>query len=67
MTKTKTLRVFAGPNGSGKSTIIRAVSQFKTTEGFLLPLGFYINADDIAILLKNSGFSFTERGLPDFN
>ena len=59
--------MFAGPNGSGKSTIIRAVSQFKTTEGFLLPLGFYINADDIAILLKNSGFSFTERGLPDFN
>jgi predicted ABC-type ATPase len=67
LTETKRLRVFAGPNGSGKSTIIRAVSQFKTTQGFLLPLGYYINADDIATLLNSNGFSFTERGLPDFN
>lgn len=67
MTNTRRLRVFAGPNGSGKSTITRAVSQFKTPGGFLLPLGFYINADEIATLLKNNGFSFKERGLPDFD
>jgi predicted ABC-type ATPase len=67
LTEKKRLRVFAGPNGSGKSTITRAVSQFKTPNGFLLPLGFYINADEIATLLKNNGISFEARGLSDFD
>jgi predicted ABC-type ATPase len=65
--KEKRLRIFAGPNGSGKSTITRAVSQFKTPEGFLLPLGYYINADEIATLLANNGFSFQERGIKELS
>lgn len=67
MTKEKRLRIFAGPNGSGKSTITRAVSQFKTPNGFLLPLGHYINADEIATLLSNNGFSFQERGIKELS
>jgi predicted ABC-type ATPase len=51
------LRVFAGPNGSGKSTIIQSVKN-TTINDRKIDLGIYINADDIAGLLKNNKFSF---------
>lgn len=40
----KRLRVFAGPNGSGKTTIIKNLPPE-------IPLGVYVNADDIERLL----------------
>jgi len=43
------LRVFAGPNGSGKSTL--AVNFPKK-----IPLGVFVNADNIEIQIKNKGF-----------
>ena len=52
------LRVFAGPNGSGKSTIIQSVKN-TTINGRKIDLGIYINADDIAALLRNNKFSFS--------
>lgn len=51
------LRVFAGPNGSGKSTIIQSVKN-TTINDRKIDLGIYINADDIAGLLRNNKFSF---------
>lgn len=51
------LRVFAGPNGSGKSTIIQSVKNAIINDR-KIDLGIYINADDIAELLKNNKFSF---------
>lgn len=51
------LRVFAGPNGSGKSTVIKYVRSYKTKNG-PIDFGYYINADDLATLLKNSSLSF---------
>mgnify|MGYP002784252072 CR=1 FL=1 len=39
------MNVFAGPNGSGKSTLISEINK-------VLPLGIYINADDIESTLK---------------
>ena len=45
----KRLRIFAGPNGSGKSTIIRSIPD-------RIPLGFYINADDIEKELRENSF-----------
>jgi predicted ABC-type ATPase len=52
------LRIFAGPNGSGKSTVITAVSNFKTEDGHKIDLGYYINADDIAVALTRVTFTF---------
>lgn len=51
------LRVFAGPNGSGKSTVINYVRQLKVN-GRSVDFGYYINADDIAVQLTSTGFSF---------
>ena len=51
------LRVFAGPNGSGKSTIIQSVKN-TTINDRKIDLGIYINADDIAGLLRKNKFSF---------
>jgi predicted ABC-type ATPase len=51
------LRVFAGPNGSGKSTVIEYVRDYKS-DGRRIDFGYYINADDIAELLRTRGFSF---------
>ena len=51
------LRVFAGPNGSGKSTIIKAVREY-TIGGTSIDFGIYLNADDIAALLRSDKFSF---------
>ena len=53
------LRVFAGPNGSGKSTVIKSVREYKVKE-VPIDFGAYINADDIAKLLRESNFSFNQ-------
>jgi predicted ABC-type ATPase len=53
------LRVFAGPNGSGKSTIIKAVREY-TMSGASIDFGIYVNADDIAVLLRDHKFSFSD-------
>jgi len=55
---TKRLRVFAGPNGSGKSSIINSLLNLDVKEGKKLDFGIYINADDIAVLLKKNGCCF---------
>ena len=48
-TKIKRLRMFAGPNGSGKSTVFHNINrQFS--------IGHYVNADDIEIRLRGTGF-----------
>ena len=52
------MRVFAGPNGSGKSTIIQAVREYRITE-IPIDFGIYINADDIAELLRSNQFRFS--------
>lgn len=46
---TSRLRVFAGPNGSGKSTIKEIVASN-------YDLGYYVNADDIELEIKNNPF-----------
>ena len=51
------LRVFAGPNGSGKSTVIKVVREY-SVNGTSIDFGIYINADEIAVSLKNGDFSF---------
>jgi predicted ABC-type ATPase len=51
------LRVFAGPNGSGKSTVIKKVKNYKVN-GRPIDFGFYINADDIAVILNRESFRF---------
>lgn len=57
---TKRMRVFAGPNGSGKSSIIKSILNTKVGEGKKLDFGIYVNADDIAVLLKKNGIDFTK-------
>ena len=52
------MRVFAGPNGSGKSTIIEAVKNHKV-KGIPVDFGIYINADDIALVLRENKFTFS--------
>ena len=52
------MRVFAGPNGSGKSTIIEAVKNHKV-KGIPVDFGIYINADDIALALRQNKFTFS--------
>lgn len=53
------LRLFAGPNGSGKSIIIGSIRNFKI-KGRKINFGYYINADDIALLLNENCFDFSE-------
>lgn len=49
----KRMRVFAGPNGSGKTTIFRGILVDKN-----VPLGVYVNADDIEQeLVKSNSLS----------
>ena len=48
------MRVFAGPNGSGKSTMYRQVRDDRSI-GRALDLGIYVNPDDIAAELRESG------------
>ncbi|MCE7070650.1 hypothetical protein LZG74_10070 [Dyadobacter sp. CY327] len=52
------LRVFAGPNGSGKSTVIKSIGT-TLINGKPLYLGIYVNADDIAVAIKNGQFDFS--------
>lgn len=47
--QTKRIRIFAGPNGSGKTSLIR---NFPTK----IPLGVYVNADDIERELKEKKY-----------
>jgi len=47
----KRIRIFAGPNGSGKSTLY---SKIKTE--YDIRFGYYVNADEIYVNLKNNGF-----------
>ena len=56
----KRLRIFAGPNGSGKSTLLRIIPES-------LPLGFYINPDDIEkAIASNKGINLEDYGVsPD--
>jgi len=53
------LRIFAGPNGSGKSTVIRYVRNY-VVNGRAIDFGYYINADDIAVKLIETTFSFAD-------
>jgi predicted ABC-type ATPase len=53
------LRIFAGPNGSGKSTVIKAVREY-TIGDAPIDFGTYINADDIAVSLRDDSFSFSD-------
>lgn len=53
------MRVFAGPNGSGKTTIIQALRNNGESLKRKIPLGVYVNADDIELVLsKTRKFSF---------
>jgi predicted ABC-type ATPase len=53
------VRMIAGPNGSGKSSLIRDVLSQQS-----LPLGRYVNADDLEAALRNNGeFGFSSLGL----
>ncbi len=56
------LRVFAGPNGSGKSTVINYIRSIKV-KGRPIDFGYYINADDIAVQLRNDRFTFASYHL----
>lgn len=65
------LRVFAGLNGSWKSTVIDFIRRYKVNEKNV-EFGYYINADDIAQILKSKkGFSLNqydfEAGIEEFN
>lgn len=53
------MRVFASPNGSGKSSIIKSILNTKVKKGRSLDFGIYINADDIAVSLRNGGVQFS--------
>ncbi len=55
----KRLRVFAGPNGSGKSTLVKFI-----TSNFHIPFGYFVNADNIEMELKETGaFDFSPCGI----
>ena len=57
MPRNKRLRIFAGPNGSGKSTLY---DEFKKQ----YEPGYFINADELEKLLKNTGLiSFHSIGI----
>ncbi len=58
MPKQLRMRVFAGPNGSGKSTVINAVRKHDAKNGVKIDFGYYINADDIAAILRKQAFLF---------
>jgi len=53
------LRIFGGPNGSGKSTIIQSLRE-TIVNGRKIDIGFYINADDIVLQIRDRRFSFNE-------
>ncbi|MBI3511344.1 MAG: zeta toxin family protein [Bacteroidetes bacterium] len=56
------MRVFAGPNGSGKSTIINSIRSYRENE-FQIDFGTYVNADDIAVMLRKNKFHFNKYNI----
>ena len=58
----KRLRIFAGPNGSGKSSLLDHIPQS-------VPLGYYINADEIEkLIISGTGINLKAYGVsPDIN
>ncbi|MBK9391232.1 MAG: hypothetical protein IPN68_13935 [Bacteroidetes bacterium] len=53
----KRLRIFAGPNGSGKSSMLKKIPES-------VPLGYYINADDIEKRIRfDKGINLNEYGV----
>jgi len=60
------LRVFAGPNGSGKSTVIQFVKNYQAN-GRQIDFGVYVNADDIALKLRENKFSFSDYDIATNN
>lgn len=53
----KRLRIFAGPNGSGKSSMLEKIPAS-------VPLGYYINADDLEKRIRNDeGINLSEYGI----
>jgi predicted ABC-type ATPase len=56
------LRVFAGPNGSGKSTVVEFIRK-QEIKGYKIDFGYYVNADDIAVELSESGINFQRFGI----
>jgi predicted ABC-type ATPase len=57
----KRLRIFAGPNGSGKSSLLKMIPDS-------VPLGFYINADNIEKLIARRRIKLKDFGIePDTN
>lgn len=59
----KRIRIFAGPNGSGKSTIINRIREYKVSEERPLDFGIYINADDIAVKLRDDCCNFSDYNI----
>ncbi|WKZ64877.1 MAG: hypothetical protein QY325_08860 [Flavobacteriales bacterium] len=51
MERSPRLRVFAGPNGSGKSIMKQQVMRTEVS-GRPVNLGVYVNADEIAAILR---------------
>lgn len=51
----KRMRVFAGPNGSGKSSVVKSILSTELSDGKKLDFGTYVNADDIAVSLRERG------------
>lgn len=60
------LRVFAGPNGSGKSTVIEEVKDYKV-KNKAIDFGYYVNADEIACLLRTEKILFSEYDIKVIN
>jgi predicted ABC-type ATPase len=58
----KRLRIFAGPNGSGKSSLLDHIPKE-------VPLGYYINADEIEkLIISAKGINLKAFGVsPDKN
>ena len=57
----KRLRIFAGPNGSGKSSLFKQIIQ-------KVPIGYYINADDIEkLIIKDKGIDLKTYGISTNN
>jgi len=60
------MRVFAGPNGSGKSSVIKSLLNTEFGSGKKLDFGIYINADDIAVSLRDRSFKFSSYEIEDY-
>ena len=63
---TARLVILAGPNGSGKSTVIQFVKNYQAN-GRQIDFGVYVNADDIALKLRENKFSFSDYDIATNN